>query len=289
MVLLILAAGLSSRYGVLKQFDGIGPNGETIIELTVEDAIKIGFKKVVFIIREEIEKEFIERIANKIKDRIEVEYVYQSIDDIPNSIKNIDLSRRKKPWGTGQAILSAKKLINSEFIVINSDDYYGKESLEKAYKISMSNKKQNEYYMVGFKIENTLSENGGVSRAICTLNEDNILQDINEKHDIEMIDGNIRYSNNIEYVNVEKGSIVSMNMWIFSNRIFTELENQFKKFLLENNEDEKEEFLIPDVIKKIIKEKKNIIKVIKTDGKWCGVTYKDDREEFRKKIKEYLK
>ncbi len=289
MVLLILAAGLSSRYGNLKQFDPIGPNGETIIELTIKDAIEVGFKKVIFIIRKEIEEEFIDKIINKIKDKIEVEYVYQSIEDIPSDIKNIDLSKRKKPWGTGQAILSAKEVINSSFVVINSDDYYGKESLKEVYKINSMNRNQDEYYMVGFKLENTLSKNGGVSRAICTLNENNILCDINEKYNIQIIDGNIQYNNNDNYVNVEKDMVVSMNMWIFSKDIFIELENQFEEFLLDNNKDKEREFLIPDVIKEIIKENKKIIRVITTEAKWCGITYKEDRESVVKKLKEIFK
>jgi len=274
--LVIMAAGLGSRYkGGIKQLESIGPDGKIIMEYSINDAIEAGFNKVVFIIRREIEEDFNKLIIDKFKDKIKCECVFQEITDIP---KGFEFNNRTKPWGTGHAILSAKKVINGPFLVINADDYYGKEAYKKIYEY-LSNVDINsfDFCMAGFILKNTLSLNGGVNRGICKVDENNNLVSVVETHNIEKKENIVTSDNGIIDIN----SYVSMNMWGFTPKILEELEQGFVKFLSELEDEEKSEYLLPYIIDQLIKEKKATVKVLETNDVWYGITYQEDLESVR--------
>ncbi|HOO18864.1 MAG TPA: sugar phosphate nucleotidyltransferase [Paludibacteraceae bacterium] len=287
--LLILAAGMGSRYGGLKQLDGIGPHGETIMDYSIYDAIKAGFRKVVFVIRKSFEKEFNELIIKKFKNLIDVEVVFQDLDKIPEGYTYSP--RREKPWGTNHAVLMAKDVIHEPFGVINADDFYGKESFEILSNFLQSvTDKKDEYCMIGYRIENTLSENGPVSRGICIVNENNELIDVVERTSIQEKGGAIIYlDENGREVSIPPETIVSMNMWGFTPDYFNYSLEYFKKFLEENSQNIKAEFYIPTVVNQLIHEKKIICKVLNTPSKWFGVTYAEDKPQSILKINELIR
>lgn len=287
--LFILAAGMGSRYGGLKQLDGLGPNGETIMDYSVYDALRAGFGKIVFVIRKDFEKEFREKIISKYEGHVPVEVVFQSLDALPEGFTPDP--ERTKPWGTGQAVLMGKDAIKEPFAVINADDYYGPESFKLlADALKEMEGQKNRYCMVGFNIENTLSENGGVSRGLCTVDADGNLTDVTECHGIERKNGKLIHILDNNEVPFPENANVSMNLWGFTPDYFDYSEEAFVDFLNAHSKELKSEFYIPTVVNNLIKANKISLKVIPTPSKWFGVTYAADRQAtvdmFRKLTEE---
>ena len=275
--LMVLAAGMGSRYGGLKQLDGLGPNGETIMDYSIFDAIEGGFGKVVFVIRKDFEQEFREKVASKYEGHIPVEIVFQSLDKLPEGYSIPE--GREKPWGTNHAVLMGKDVINEPFAVINADDFYGKES----YKIladrliSMAGTK-NDYCMVGYRIGNTLSESGTVARGVCQTDKNDFLTDVVERTEVMRVNGDVCYKDEKgEWVAVPDNTPVSMNMWGFTPDYFNYSEEMFKTFLDENKANLKAEYYIPYAVNKLIKSGTSTVKVLDTPCQWFGVTYATDR------------
>lgn len=275
--LVIMAAGLGSRYkGGIKQLEAVGPDGKIIMEYSIIDAINAGFNKVVFIIRKDIEEYFKKLIGSKFEDKIKCEYVYQELDNLPDGFSKKD---RIKPWGTGHAILVASEVIKGPFLVINADDYYGKEAYQKIYDfLSTVDINSYNFCMAGFILKNTLSANGGVNRGVCKIDGNNNLIGVVETHDIKA-NGNIASSDLGE---LSLDSYVSMNMWGFTPKILDELKEGFTSFLSNLSEgDIKSEYLLPDIIDKLIKEKKANVKLLKTNDIWHGITYHEDLDSVK--------
>ena len=293
MTLVIMAAGIGSRFGEgIKQLAPVGANGEIIMDYSIYDAIRAGFKKVVFIIRKDIEKEFKEVIGDRISKVLDVSYAYQELENIP---KEYSVPKDgKKPWGTGQAVLSIKGIVNEPFAVINADDYYGTEGFKAIYDYLSNETQDNDVYnccMAGFILKNTLSDNGGVSRGVCTVDNDGYLKNVVETFEIEYKNGELTAKDEEgNPVDLDSEQVVSMNMWGLPNNFLSELEKGFEEFLGSITEkDIKKEYLIPLVIDRCIKEKKAKVKVLKTSDKWFGVTYKEDKELVIKSIRELIK
>lgn len=284
--LFILAAGMGSRYGGLKQLDGLGPNGETIMDYSVYDALRAGFGKIVFVIRHDFEKEFQEKIISKYEGHVPVEVVFQDLHDIPGDFK--PNPERSKPWGTNHAVLMGKDVIKEPFAVINADDYYGDESFKiMADFLRSVEGKKNCYCMVGFEVGNTLSENGGVSRGLCEVSSEGNLTAVTELHNIQKTgEGDIIYQLDGKDFPMPDAAIVSMNMWGFTPDYFDYSMEEFVKFLQENHDELKAEFYIPTVVNSLITSGKAELKVLRTPSKWFGVTYAADRDatvaEFKK-------
>lgn len=278
--LVIMAAGLGSRFrGGKKQLEPIGLHGETLMEYSICDAAEAGFNKVVFVIRDDFEEEFKEKVGNKVKNFISCEYVYQNLEDVPVKVNTIN---RKKPWGTGQAVLAVKNVVHEPFCVINADDYYGKDSFKKMYNFLTTQAGDDVYGMVGYQLKNTLSANGGVSRGICMVNPNQELIEIKESYNIAKV-GDIILSTSGE---LDPNFIVSTNMWGFYPSVFSKLEEQFKRFL--NNmdiDDTRSEFLLPDFVDELIKNKQVRVKVLSTTDKWLGITYRDDTEDIQREFR----
>lgn len=276
--LVIMAAGIGSRFGGgIKQLEPVGPNGEIIMDYSIYDAIEAGFDKVVFVIRKNLEKDFKEVIGNRIEKVVDVDYAYQEVDDIPEKYKKT-FADRTKPWGTGQAILCCKDVVDSPFLVINADDYYGKQAFKEAFEYLTKENEENEICMVGFVLKNTLSDNGTVTRGVCKVDESNMLVEINETHNIEKTETGavVKDENGDQIVDVD--SPVSMNMWGLHPNFFTILENGFADFLGNLNvEDMKAEYLLPTIIGGLLEEKKLTVRVLQSKDKWFGVTYKEDK------------
>lgn len=281
-VLVIMAAGMGSRYGGQKQIDPIDEQGNLIIDYSIYDAIKAGFRKVVFIIKKQIEADFKEKIGNRIARFVDVEYVYQELDKLPQGFTVP--SERVKPWGTGHAILCCKDVVDGPFAVINADDYYGKDAFQIIYDTLISAKDDSKYRyaMVGYILENTLTENGYVSRGVCEVSQDDMLVSIQERTRIEKRNSQVAYSEDggKTWVALPKGTIVSMNMWGFTESILKELELRFIHFLktevVENPI--KSEYFLPFVVGELLQEGKATVKVLRTKDKWYGVTYQEDKE-----------
>ncbi len=276
--LLVLAAGMGSRYGGLKQVDPVGPSNEAIIDYSVFDAIRAGFGKIVFVIRKDIEDLFKEKISAKFADKIKIEYAYQSVEAfLPEGF--VIPEGRTKPWGTGHAVLVAKNLVKEPFAVINADDFYGQESFQILGDY-LSNAKDAEFAdfsMVGFPLSNTLSEFGTVSRGVCDFDSEDNLQTIAEKTSISKNgNGGVYTENNIE-IELAGNTTVSMNMLGFTPVLFEYLEKMFFEFLKEEGDQVKSEFYIPTVISNLISTNIAKVKVLQTNSKWFGVTYKDDK------------
>jgi len=285
--LLILAAGLGSRYGGVKQMDKIGPSGESIIDYSIYDAVKAGFGKVVFVLNPKIEKDFREIYEPRLKGKIETEFVLQEITNIPEGVEfNPD---RVKPWGTGHAVLMAKEVINEPFAVINADDFYGRD----AYKVladfltTLSNS-QTDYAMVGYLLKNTLSDFGSVSRGVCSSDEQGFLTDVVERTSIVKKNNKVFYTDNNKETEIDEDSIVSMNFWGFTPRFFEQLDRDFRKFIVENANQLKAEFFIPLVVNNLIKSKEATIKVLKSTAQWFGITYQEDKPVTIQKVKQLV-
>lgn len=288
--LLILAAGIGSRYGGLKQLDKIGPSGETIIDYSIYDAMRAGFGKVIFIIKESIEDDFKEAFVEKLKDKIAVDYVFQEIWMVPEGILVPD--ERQKPWGTGHAVMMADGKIEGPFAVINSDDFYGRgayQTLADYYK-GWTPARENDYCMVGYHVANTLSEFGSVSRGVCSGDQQSFLVDVVERTHIERTGGGIFYKNDHgEQVSLSEGTIVSMNFWGFTPSFFKHLTSGFAAFIKKNSENVKAEFYIPTMVNDLIKAGKATVRILDCPDKWFGMTYKEDRETVVKSIRELIK
>jgi len=281
--LLVLAAGMGSRYGGLKQIDPIGPNGEAIIEYSMYDAVKAGFGKIVFVIRQSFEQAFKDMIGDKLDGLCEVQYVYQELD---KSLGDFELPEdRVKPWGTGHAILVAAGVINEPFAVINADDFYGGYSYKAIAEYLAKAAGENDYCMVGYTLSNTLSENGTVSRGVCQCDEDGNLLNVAEHTKIckdgETVSG---LDDADKPVTLTGDEPVSMNLWGFGPSIFDHLETRFAKFLAEHGNEEKSEFYIPFVVDDLIKESISKVKVLRSEASWFGVTYPQDKPTVVRQI-----
>jgi len=278
LTLVAMAAGMGSRFGGLKQVQSVGPAGEIILDYSIYDAKSAGFDKVVFIIKKENEHEFREVISKRIEKIIDVDYAFQEIDSLPSGFKAPN--DRTKPWGTGHAVLCAENAIDSPFVVINADDYYGKGAFNVIGKHMLTT--DNVASMVGFKLSNTLSENGTVSRGVCTVDENGYLKSIDEKTKIR----DCKYTDDEQtWIPLAEDTIVSMNMWGFNRSIFYYLKNDFEEFLNENINIPKKEFYLPAVVDKLIKTHHEKVPVLTTDEKWYGITYKEDLELIQKALK----
>ena len=281
--LFILAAGMGSRYGGLKQLDGLGPNGETIMDYSVFDAMRAGFGKVVFVIRKDFEEDFRNVVLSKYADHVPCEVCFQGIDNLPEGFTRNP--ERTKPWGTNHAVLMAKDLIKEPFMVINADDFYGKESFEVMAKFLLEvNGQDGKYCMAGYRVGNTLSEHGTVSRGVCATDKMGFLTDVVERTAIENKNGHVVYQDNGVDVEIPFETPVSMNMWGFTPEYFTYAEEAFKAFLTENSQELKAEFYIPTLVNDMIKSGKATCQVLDTTAKWFGVTYADDRQMVVDKI-----
>ena len=294
--LLVLAAGMGSRYGGLKQMDGVGPDGETIIDYSIHDAVEAGFGKVVYIVREYFREQFEEIVREKYRNvrcvdgsPIEFVFVTQELDKIPAGFETNP--EREKPWGTAHALLMAKDVINEPFAVINGDDFYGKESFRILGDwLRAHSDTEGVYSIVGFELENTLSESGGVSRGVCFYDKDNILTGIAEHLNIAKESDGVVYGDNSvngeTHVRLDGKSLCSMNMWGFTPDYFTKSEEVFKIFLKEYGKELKKEFYIPYAVDSIVKNGLGTCEVISTPSRWFGVTYKEDRPAVVAKFKE---
>ena len=273
--LLILAAGMGSRYGGLKQIDGIGPNEEPIIEYSIYDAIKSGFGKIVFVIRREFDEAFRSRF-DKFSDKIQIEYVYQEVNI---KIKGIATVERTKPWGTSHAVLVAKDVINEPFAVINADDYYGSESFKLIFDFLTNHCSPSLMAMVGYTLHNTLSEHGTVNRGVCQVNDKNYLVKVIERIKIAEKNGVINYNIGTEEPLgiIDREASVSMNYWGFHPSIFIEIQKGLEAFMKKNSNNPTAEYYIPNIVTDMIKEDKMAVRVIPTNDNWFGVTYKEDK------------
>lgn len=297
--LVIMAAGIGSRFGGgIKQLEPVGPSGEIIMDYSIHDALEAGFNKIVFIIRKDLEKDFKEIIGNRIEKICDVAYAYQELNDLPEGF--VKPEERTKPWGTGQAVLSCKGILNEPFVVINADDYYGKEAFVKVHDYLVNNlessAKASNYCMAGFILKNTLSDNGGVTRGVCQIDENSNLVNVVETHNIvktveaENIGAAISGENDA-LTPIDAESYVSMNMWGLTPEFLDILELGFREFLSTLKQgDIKSEYLLPTIIDGLIKSGKAEVKLLETHDKWFGVTYKEDKQavvdSFKKLIED---
>ncbi len=277
--LVIMAAGIGSRFGGgIKQIAPVGPSGEIIIDYSIHDAIEAGFNKIVFVIRHDIEKDFKEAIGDRISKKVNVEYAFQELDDLPEGFSK---GERTKPWGTGQAILAVKDIVHEPFAVINADDYYGKEGFRLIHDwlVSGASKNTDKYHfcMAGFRLANTLSDNGGVTRGVCK-EDGGFMTEIVETSNIEKIDGRAAVHHGDETKYYDDDVLVSMNMWGIGQEFLSILSDGFKDFL-ENlpKDDIKSEYLLPNIIGELVASDKADVRVLPTDDKWFGVTYAEDK------------
>ena len=284
--LVVLAAGMGSRYGGLKQVDPVGPSGEAILDYSVFDAIRGGFGKVVFIIRKDFEAEFKEKVGSKYEGMIPVDYCFQDLNDLPEPYKVPE--GRTKPWGTAHATRSARSIVKEPFAVINADDFYGRDAFAKLGAF-LSEAKPMQFAMVGYKLELTLSENGSVARGVCKVAEDGALESVTEMTKLVRAgDTAENQEDSANPVKVPLDARVSMNLWGFSPELFDELERRFPEWLAENGAKEKSEWYIPFVVDELIREGKATCKVLPTESSWFGVTYREDKPFVMAEIKKLV-
>lgn len=292
VTLVVMAAGIGSRFGGgIKQLEAVGPNGEIIMDYSIHDALEAGFNKVVFVIRKDLEKDFKEIIGRRMEKLVEVEYAYQELNDIPERFQK-KTEGRKKPWGTGQAILCCKDVVDEPFLVINADDYYGKEAYREAYAYLTGRKDDNAYEacMVGFVLKNTLSDNGGVTRGVCKVDEHRMLSEIVETSNIVKTAEGAAVQTEDGAVPIDVESEVSMNMWGLSPKFFEVLDKGFNEFLEKlDPENLKGEYLLPTIIGDLLKEGKMRVEVRKSHDEWFGVTYKEDKPDVVAAIQKLIK
>jgi len=284
--LVILAAGMGSRYGGLKQLDEVGPNGEAIIDYSLYDAIRAGFGKVVFIIRHDFEEAFKARFDQKLKGKIKVEYVYQSLDDLPQGFTIPE--NREKPWGTAHAIRTARDVVNTPFAAINADDFYGKEAYQTLADYLNTSVSEHHYCMVGYRLDKTLSDHGSVARGICLTDPQQLLIDIDEMTQIEKDNGKIVYVRNGVKNDLKGDELVSMNIWGFHPSLFHYLEKGFVQFLNEKGNELKSEYYIPLHVGEMVKSGDATVKVLSSSASWFGVTYQQDKPIVIEKIRELI-
>ena len=281
--LVILAAGMGSRYGGLKQIDSFTPQGDTIIDFSLYDAVQAGFGKVVFIIRKSFEKEFKAVFNKKLAGKVTIEYVFQELENVPEKYLN---PKRVKPWGTGHALLMTKDIVKENFAIINADDFYSKQAFEViAEQLRNTDKNSYDFSMVGYSLKNTVSDNGYVSRGECTVNEKGFLTDVTERVRIEKIDGALKSEDeNGKMIPIDEQTTVSMNFWGFTPKCFEFGDKLFSEFLEKNTENLKAEFYLPTIVNKMLETKKVSVKVLESGSKWFGVTYSEDKETAQKEI-----
>ena len=286
--LFILAAGMGSRYGGLKQIDGLGPNGETIMDYSVFDALRAGFGRVVFVIRKDFEEDFRRVVLAKYAGKVPCELCFQSVDKVPEGCTYNP--ERTKPWGTNHAVLMAKDIIHEPFAVINADDFYGRESFQVlADFLRDVEGRRNAYCMVGYRVCNTLSENGTVSRGVCATDENGLLTDVVERTKIEEKNGTIVFTEDGVDTPLDPHTPVSMNMWGFTPEYFEYSETAFRAFLQEKGHELKSEFYIPTLVNQLIVDGTATCKVLDTPSKWFGVTYSEDRPQVVMKIQQLIR
>lgn len=286
--LFILAAGMGSRYGGLKQIDGLGPNGETIMDYSVFDALRAGFGRVVFVIRKDFEEDFRRVVLAKYAGKVPCELCFQSVDKVPEGFTYNP--ERTKPWGTNHAVLMAKDIIHEPFAVINADDFYGRESFQVlADFLRDVEGRRNAYCMVGYRVCNTLSENGTVSRGVCATDENGLLTDVVERTKIEEKNGTIVFTEDGVDTPLDPHTPVSMNMWGFTPEYFEYSETAFRAFLQEKGHELKSEFYIPTLVNQLIVDGTATCKVLDTPSKWFGVTYSEDRPQVVMKIQQLIR
>ena len=284
--LVILAAGMASRYGSMKQVEGFGPSGETIMDYSIYDAIRSGFGKVVFIIRKEFEKNFREIVGKDIEGRIEVEYVFQELNkyaegfDVPKE--------RTKPWGTAHAVLCADEKVKEPFAVINADDFYGKDGFVKAYNFLVNDCNEKTFSIIGYELLKTLSEHGTVNRGVCEVDNKGNLVSVVERLNVSQVGDKIVCNDEHFPKELSLDTHVSMNFWCFHPSIFQYSERLFLKFLQKNKDNPKAEFFIPIVADQFINDKEGVIKVIPTTAQWFGVTYKEDAPEVKESLNQLV-
>ena len=288
--LFLLAAGMGSRYGGLKQLDGLGPNGETIMDYSIYDAIQAGFGRIVWVIRKDFEEQFRTQILAKYEGHLPCELCFQALDALPDGFSVPE--GRVKPWGTNHAVMMGKDVIKEPFCVINCDDFYGRDAFVKMGKFlsELPEGSENKYSMVGFRCCNTLSENGSVARGVCEYDDNHHLVEIVERTEVMRVDGKISYKDGDKWVAVDENVPVSMNMWGFTPDYFAHSEAYFKEFLSDpkNIENLKAEFFIPLMISKLVKEGTSTVEVLDTTSKWFGVTYAADREATVERIQQLV-
>jgi dTDP-glucose pyrophosphorylase len=286
--LLVLAAGMGSRYGGNKQLDEVGPSGETIIDYSIFDAIRAGFGKIVFVIRKDIEIQVKERFVEKLRDRIEVDYVFQEITNLPEGVRVTP--ERQKPWGTSHAILVTEKKIREPFGVINADDFYGAESFKILHDFLVNDNDPNCYTIVGYKLGNTLSEHGHVNRGVCKVSPEGLLQNIVETRQIEKIKGGAKAPGpDGKDIHFTGNEVVSMNLWGFKPSCYTFLGREFRNFIDKNGMDPKSELDIPTSVDKFIKNGEIKIKILMSNERWFGVTYREDKPFVVGSIKKMIR
>ena len=286
--LFILAAGMGSRYGGLKQIDSLGPNGEAILDYSVYDALRAGFGKIVFVIRKDFEEDFRRVVLAKYEGKVQCEICFQSVDKVPAGCSYNP--ERTKPWGTNHAVLMGKELIHEPFAVINADDFYGQETFRVLAEFLRSVEgKKGQYCMVGYRVCNTLSENGTVSRGVCTTNAEGLLTDVTERTKIEDKNGIIVFTEDGVDTPLDPNTPVSMNCWGFTPDYFEYSESEFRTFLAEHGQELKSEYYIPSLVNNLIVSGKATCKVLDTTSKWTGVTYAEDRPSVVLKINQLIK
>ena len=282
--LLVMAAGMGSRFGSLKQIAPLGPHQKSILHYTIYDAVNAGFDKIVFVIRESFAQEFKDFVGKYSENLVETAYCYQSMDTLPGGMPAID---REKPWGTAHAIWCAKDVINEPFAALNADDFYGSDAYVKAHDFLVNEANDTEFGLVGYRLVATLSENGTVSRGICESDANRHLTSVTECIKIGNFDGIIKDEDSGKTLHAD--DLVSMNFWTFTPAIFNEIERQFIEFYPENKDNLKSEFYIPKVVDKTIKDKKANVKVLKTDAKWFGITYQEDTPDVNAALEAFDK
>jgi NDP-sugar pyrophosphorylase family protein len=291
-VLIIMAAGIGSRFGTgIKQLAKMAPNGEIIMDFSIYDAKAAGFTKVVFVIRKAIEAEFKEVIGNRLSKVMPIEYVYQELEDLPDGYEVPE--GRVKPWGTGQAILACKNVVQEPFVIINADDYYGKEAFVKLHDFLISgneNKEKMNLAMAGFSLKNTLSENGAVTRGVCVADENGYLEKVIETTGIQMVDGKIQCDNAAVSKWITPDTMVSMNMWAGYPDFLRYIDEGFARFLDTLGENsEKKEYLLPNIVAELLEKNLAAVKVLNTSDRWIGITYKEDIEPAQEKFRFMMK
>lgn len=286
-ILVVMAAGMGSRYGGLKQIDSVGPQGEVILDYSLYDARRAGFETVVFIIKPDIEEIFKQKVGNRIGDFMEVRYAFQELTTLPNPYQLPP--HRQKPWGTAHAVWCASEQIDAPFAVINADDFYGYEAFKLMfdYLEASVNSHEEQYAMVGYQLDRTMSENGAVSRGLCQVDVEHFLQEIEEQTQIEWFDDRIRYTEDgVNWVDVDSDTIVSMNLWGFPSH-FPKVIDRFLGAFLERairSNPLKGEYYLPSVVRKQLRHNEAKVKVLKTDEQWFGVTYTEDKPLVQEKI-----
>ena len=285
IALVVMAAGIGSRFGGVKQLETVGPHDELIIDYSMHDALAAGFNKVVFVLRRDIFHDFMKRIGNRLETLflargVRWEYVYQDLDDLPEG--------RTKPWGTGHAVLTCCNVLHEPFAVINSDDYYGSDSFRKAYAFlsGLSEGSRNQYGIVGFILKNTLSENGGVTRGICSVDGEGFLKEIKETCNILKTESGPAAEERGTLRMLDAEALVSMNIWMFTPEFLDVLKNGFEVFKSRTAEPMKDEFLLPDIVDSLLREGKVSVKVMSTGDRWFGVTYREDLPAVQAGIRE---